>query len=390
MIEEKPSILAVYGTRPEAIKLAPVIRALRADERFTVTVVSTGQHREMLRQVVGRFGIEADYDLDLMANGQSLNVFVARALDGLHAIYAMHHPNVTLVQGDTSTALAGALVGFHCSSKIAHLEAGLRTGNLDSPFPEEANRRMIAQISSLHLAPTPAAAGNLRAENIRSEQIAVTGNTVIDALNIAASWDVEINDHDLRTVLESGRRFVLITAHRRENRALLQGIGQAVRDLAAVHPEVHFVLPLHPNPRVREPLGAEVAQLSNVLITDPLPYDQFIAVMNRAFLVLTDSGGIQEEAPSLGKPVLVMRDNTERPEAVVAGTVKLVGTKRELIVAEVSNLLNQPATYDAMANAVNPYGDGHAAERTVAALAQLAGAGDRMDDFEPEPGARAN
>ncbi|QYH19408.1 UDP-N-acetylglucosamine 2-epimerase (non-hydrolyzing) [Corynebacterium aquatimens] len=389
MSQDKPSILAVYGTRPEAIKLAPVIRALRADDRFDTTVVSTGQHREMLRQVVGRFGIEPDFDLDLMANGQPLSVFVARALEGLHPICVLHRPNITLVQGDTSTALAGALAGFHVGSQIAHLEAGLRTGNLQSPFPEEANRRMIAQISSLHLAPTPASAENLRAENIRSKQIAVTGNTVIDALNIAAHWDVEISDSALRAVIESGRRIVLVTAHRRENRALLQGIGQAVRDLATEHPDDYFVLPLHPNPRVREPLGAEVAALSNVLITDPLPYDQFIAVMNRAHLVLTDSGGIQEEAPSLGKPVLVMRENTERPEAVIAGTVKLVGTKRDLIVAEVSNLLNQPAAYDAMANAVNPYGDGHATERTVAALAQLVGAGERIDDFEPEFGEHA-
>lgn len=288
-----------------------------------------------------------------------------------------------IAQGDTTTAMVAALAGFNRGVKIVHLEAGLRTGNILSPFPEEANRKIIGQVSSLHLAPTKDSRENLRRENIRSKDIVVTGNTVIDSLKVSTVWDVEFSDARLSELLGTDERVVLITTHRRENLEAMRGIGGAVKDLAQNYPDVVFVLPLHLNPAVRDNVLPEVEHLPNVVISDPLPYDQFTALMNRSYLVLTDSGGVQEEAPSLGKPVLVLRDNTERPEAVVAGTVKLVGTNRGLIVAETSNLLDKPAVYASMANAVNPYGDGKATERAVAAIAELMGVGKRVAEFDP-------
>ena len=380
----KPKVMTVYGTRPEAIKVAPVITAFAKDDRFETVVVSTGQHREMLEQVNNRFGITPDYDLGLMKPGQGLNELVSRAIAGLDPIIEDEQPDVIISQGDTSTAMAAALAGFHRGVKVVHLEAGLRTGNIFSPFPEEANRKIIGQVSSLHLAPTNESKENLRRENVRSKDIVVTGNTVIDSLHISTTWDVEFEDERLRAISDTHERLVLVTTHRRENLDAMKEIGGALQDLAKTYPDVIFALPLHLNPKVRDQVLPEVENLPNVIVSDPLPYDQFTALMNRSYLVLTDSGGVQEEAPSLGKPVLVMRDNTERPEAVVAGTVKLVGTNRKLIVAEATNLLEQEAAYNSMANAVNPYGDGKAASRAVGAIAALTGVGERTAEFDPQ------
>lgn len=379
----KPKIMTVYGTRPEAIKVAPVIKALEIDDRFESVAVSTGQHKEMLEQVNTMFGIEPKLDLHLMKPGQDLNEIVSRALMGLDEIIDAEEPDVIISQGDTSTAMAAALAGFHRGVKIVHLEAGLRTGDIHSPFPEEANRKLIGQVAELHLAPTSGSMENLRRENVRSKDIAVTGNTVIDALLEAASWDTEFQDPVLQEAAASDKRLVVVTTHRRENLEAMKEIGGAVKDLAEAYPDINFALPLHLNPKVREAVLPEVESLPNVIITDPLPYDQFTKLQDRATIILTDSGGVQEEAPALGKPVLVMRQNTERPEAVVAGTVKLVGTNRSLIVAEAKLLLDDDAAYHSMANAVNPYGDGKGAARAVAAIAELLGVGERLPDFDP-------
>ncbi|WP_257162140.1 non-hydrolyzing UDP-N-acetylglucosamine 2-epimerase [Corynebacterium cystitidis] len=376
--------MTVYGTRPEAIKVAPLIKRLQKDERFESVAVSTGQHKEMLDQVNTMFGINPSYDLELMKNGQSLNELVSRALQGLDELIEKEKPDVIISQGDTSTAMAAAVAGFNRKVRVVHLEAGLRTGNIHSPFPEEANRRIIGQVASLHLAPTPESRENLRKENFRTKDIVVTGNTVIDALLEAASWDTKLDDPALQAIVDGEQRVVLVTTHRRENLDAMKEIGGAVQDLAKKYTDHQFVLPLHLNPKVRDSVLPEVEDLDNVTITNPLPYDQFTALMKRSYLVLTDSGGVQEEAPALGKPILVMRDNTERPEAVVAGTVKLVGTNRDLIVAEASNLLEQEIAYKAMANAVNPYGDGQAAARALAAIAELVNVGERIGEFSPE------
>lgn len=379
----RPKIVTIYGTRPEAIKVAPIITALSRDGRFESVAVSTGQHLEMLEQVNRMFGIRPKWDLHLMEHGQSLNRLVSRAIEGLDEVIDAETPDVIVVQGDTSTAMAAALAGFHRGVKIVHLEAGLRTGDIHSPFPEEANRKLIGQVAELHLAPTAGSMENLRRENVRSKDIAVTGNTVIDALLEAASWDTEFEDPALQEAAESGKRLVVVTTHRRENLEVMKQIGGAVKDLAESYSDINFVLPLHLNPKVREAVLPEVESLPNVVITNPLPYNQFTKLLDRATVILTDSGGVQEEAPALGKPVLVMRQNTERPEAVVAGTVKLVGTNRSLIVAEAKLLLDDDAAYHSMANAVNPYGDGKAAERAVAAIAELLGVGERLPDFDP-------
>ncbi|QPK80374.1 UDP-N-acetylglucosamine 2-epimerase (non-hydrolyzing) [Corynebacterium lizhenjunii] len=374
--------MTVYGTRPEAIKVAPVIKALEADERFESVAVSTGQHKEMLDQVNAMFGIKPRHDLQLMKQGQGLNELVSRALAGLDAVIEQEAPDAIIAQGDTSTAMAAALAGFHRGVKIIHLEAGLRTGDIYSPFPEEANRKIIGQVAQLHLAPTQGAMENLRKEDFRSKDIVVTGNTVIDALLEAASWDTTFADARLQKLVSADAPVVLVTTHRRENLHAMREIGGAVHDLATEYPGIVFVLPLHLNPLVRQAVLPEIEHLPNVIITDPQPYDQFTQLLKLATIVLTDSGGVQEEAPALGKPVLVMRENTERPEAVIAGTVKLVGTDRARIVAESKLLLDDAAAYSAMANAVNPYGDGRAAERSVAAIAELFGRGSRLEDFQ--------
>ena len=378
-----PKVITVYGTRPELIKTAPVIAALEKDDRFTSVAVSTGQQRDLLDQVNKLFGITPAYDLGIMKEGQSLNEMVARMLTGLDKVFAKEKPDMVLVQGDTSTAMSGALVGFHRGVKVVHLEAGLRTGNIASPFAEEGYRCMISQIAALHLAPTPESRQNLLDEDFPAADIAITGNTVIDALLHTVSLDARYADPALQAAADADRDIVLVTTHRRENLHAMAAIGRALHRLATSFPDITFVAPLHPNPAVRETIIPLVENDPNVLVTTPLPYNEFSALMNRAKLVVTDSGGVQEEAPALGKPVLVMRDTTERPEAVSYGTVKLVGTDEDTIVHEASTLLTDDKAYDAMANAVNPYGDGAAVPRVLAAMAELMGQGERLEDFRP-------
>jgi len=380
---EKLKIMSVYGTRPEAIKLAPVISALEKDDRFESIPVSTGQHKEMLDQVNRMFGIAPAFDLELMKDGQSLNNLVSRALTGLDSILERVRPDVIIVQGDTSTAMAAAIAGFHRKAKVVHLEAGLRTGDIESPFPEEVNRSIISRVASLHLAPTQGTFENLKAEGICEDDIVITGNTVIDALFEAVTWNTTFVDPALQDIERSNARTVVVTTHRRENLSALEKIGSAIHHLAAEYPEVRFVLPLHSNPAVRSVLLPEVKHLSNVVVTNPLPYDQFTKLLNFATLVLSDSGGIQEEAPSLGTPVLVMRDKTERPEALDAGTVKLVGTDKERIVIEAQKLLSDPTEFNMMVNAVNPFGDGFATQRTIAAIGSLLGVSEGPKPFVP-------
>lgn len=377
-------VMTIYGTRPEAIKVATVIEALERDERFESIPVVTGQHREMLDQVNTRFGIVPKHDLALMTPGQPLNGIVSRAIAGIDELIVAEQPNVVIVQGDTSTAMAAALAAFNRQVTVVHLEAGLRTGDIDSPFPEEANRKIISQIAKLHLAPTVGSRNNLLREALEPASIAVTGNTVIDALFEAATWDTVPTDPRLAAAVESGRPLILATTHRRENLGgSMNAIGKALAGIARDHADHTIVLPIHRNPAVRKAVLPHLESLANVIVTEPLGYPEFTKIMAASTLVLTDSGGVQEEAPSLGKPVLVMRENTERPEAVDAGTVRLIGTDRERIEFEVNHLLTDRRAYKAMANAVNPYGDGQASMRSLAAIAHMLGLGDRAPDFNP-------
>lgn len=380
------TIMAIYGTRPEGIKMAPLVLALRNDPRFEVRVVVTGQHREMLDQVNQNFGIVPDCDLDIHAPGQSLTQISNRTLEGLTEVLKKDRPDAVLVQGDTSTTFVAALAAFYAEIPVVHTEAGLRTGNKYSPFPEEINRRLTGQIASLHLAPTEASRENLLKENIDASTIVVTGNSVIDALLITVESRPRIEDPVVAERLAEGRPIVLVTAHRRESWGKpLEAVGRAIAALARQHPDYDFVFPAHRNPLVRDAIQPAIRSISNVLMIEPLPYAQFCALLERASIILTDSGGVQEEGPSLGKPVLVMRETTERPEAVAAGAVKLVGTNEEAIVREVSTLITDHEEYSQMARALNPYGDGRAAERTVHALARHFGFDDFVDEFVYEP-----
>jgi UDP-N-acetylglucosamine 2-epimerase (non-hydrolysing) len=368
----RPLVMTVYGTRPEAIKVAPVIAALEADDRFDSLTVVTGQHREMLDQVNEVFGIVPDHDLDIMSHGQTLGQIFARVMSRLDPILAEHRPDAVIVQGDTSTSAAAALAAFYRQIPVVHLEAGLRSGDIMSPFPEEANRKITSQIAALHLAPTLRSLANLVAEGVQLENIVVTGNTVIDALYLAVQRRTAFTDPALAQVAASGRRVVLVTTHRRENWGdAMEGVGRALARIARRFPDVEVVLPVHRNPVVRDAVLPHLAGLSNVTVTEPLGYGEFTHLLSLSTLVLTDSGGLQEEAPSLGKPVLVMRDNTERPEAVEAGTARLIGTAEERVVAEVNRLLTNEAAYAAMAQAVNPYGDGQSAQRVLDATARV-------------------
>jgi UDP-N-acetylglucosamine 2-epimerase (non-hydrolysing) len=373
------NITVVLGTRPEAIKLCPLISAIRAHDRMRARVCVTGQHREMLDQVMAVFGVAADVDLDLMRRDQSLAELTARAVTALAGEFAEHHADLVLVQGDTTTVFCAALAAYYHRISVGHVEAGLRTGDRYAPFPEELNRRLTTHLGDLHFAPTAGARARLLAEGIPNEAIHVTGNTVIDALHFAVARIREQAPrvpglpHDLQPG-ESGRRSVLITGHRRENfGAGFESICQAVAALADRHADCAFVYPVHLNPHVREPVFRLLGKCPNVHLIEPLDYLTFVALLDRATLVLTDSGGVQEEAPSLGKPVLVMRATTERPEAVAAGTARLVGTDSRRIVEETSRLLEDAAAYTAMARTVNPYGDGHACARIVERLAQISG-----------------
>lgn len=375
-------IMPIYGTRPEAIKVAPIVKALQESDDFECVVVVTGQHREMLDQVNELFGITPEYDLDVIQPRQTLNSLLTKTINGLDEIFEKEKPDAVVVQGDTTTSTAGAIAAFYRGIPVVHAEAGLRSHDLFSPFPEEANRKLTSQIASLHLAPTALSKHNLTRETFSGDDIVITGNSVIDALLTVVEKNVPFTDPKLEELVSSSKRIVLVTTHRRENQGEpMRGIGRALARLSKAEPDVEFILPLHRNPAVREALLPEIDGLSNITLTEPLAYGEFTRIINASSVVLTDSGGVQEEAPSLGKPVLVMRLNTERPEAVAAGTVRLIGTDEERIFESVTELLHDEAAYQEMANAVNPYGDGKASERTVAAIAQLLGVGTRMEEF---------
>lgn len=376
-------ILLVFGTRPEAIKMAPLVKEFcKYQDEFDTKVCVTGQHREMLDQVLSLFDIQPDYDLNIMKSGQDLSDITSRVLLGMRDVLKEYNPDVVFVHGDTTTSTAAALAAFYQQIPVAHVEAGLRTYNIYSPWPEEMNRQITGRIAAYHFAPTELSKQNLLSENVSLESILVTGNTVIDALNMAISKikensqlkvqltnDIRRKGYDLAR-LEHGRRMVLITGHRRENfgDGFLQ-ICKAIQHLGNKYAEVDFVYPMHLNPNVRKPIhevfGEDLTQLNNIFFTEPFEYFDFVFTMSHAYLVLTDSGGVQEEAPGLGVPVLVMRDTTERPEAVEAGTVKLVGTDFDKIVSSVEELLTSHAVYDKMSKAINPYGDGFACKRIV-------------------------
>ncbi|MGW6226568.1 non-hydrolyzing UDP-N-acetylglucosamine 2-epimerase [Cellulosimicrobium cellulans] len=362
-------IMTVYGTRPEAIKVAPVIKALEESPDFESVTVVTGQHREMLDQVNELFGIVPEHDLNIMSHGQTLAQIFARVIEGLDPILEKEKPAAVIVQGDTSTSTAAALAAFYRQIPVVHLEAGLRSGSIHSPFPEEANRKLTTQIAALHLAPTETSRANLLAEGVDDATIVVTGNTVIDALLTTVGKDVPFSDPRLEALAASGRRKLLVTTHRRENwGGAMEGVGRALARIARAFPDVEIVLPAHRNPIVREAVLPQLDGIDNVTVTEPLPYGEFARMMALSTLILSDSGGVQEEAPSLGKPVLVMRENTERPEAVEAGTVVLVGTEEGSLFRHVSELLTDDEQYLRMSRAANPYGDGRAAKRSVRSI----------------------
>jgi UDP-N-acetylglucosamine 2-epimerase (non-hydrolysing) len=373
--------MVVYGTRPEAIKLAPLISALRSSAVEPVIAV-TGQHRELLDQVHALFGIRPDHDLAILTEGQTLTDITQRVLTGLTPLLRQVGPDAVVVQGDTTTCFAGALAAFYAKIPVVHVEAGLRTQDRYSPFPEEMNRRLTTQLTDLHLAPTATNRAHLRSVGVDEEAVVVTGNTVIDALIDVAGRQLPYTSQEVAGVVASGRRVIVVTAHRRESwGAPLRSAVGAVADTARTHRGVEIVMPLHPNPTVRQVVEDVLTGEPNVHLVEPLPYADFARLLGDCHLVLTDSGGIQEEAPSLGRPVLVLRDTTERVEAVEAGTVRLVGTDRATVRTALSRLLDDDSAYDAMANARNPYGDGKAAARSVAAIEDLLGVGMRLPDF---------
>lgn len=370
----KIKTLCVFGTRPEAIKMAPLSLSLNADERFEAKVCVTGQHREMLDQVLDLFGIEPDYDLNIMKPGQDLTDVTSAVLTGMKVVFSEFKPDVVLVHGDTATTFATTLSAYFHQIPVAHVEAGLRTGNLYSPWPEEGNRKLTGALASLHFAPTPTSRDNLETEGIPLSNIIVTGNTVIDALlGIVSRLDQEPELQKKALVplknLDLSKKIILVTGHRRENfGGGFENICKSLKSIAEEFPEVDIVYPVHLNPNVMGPVRGLLSDITNIHLISPLDYLPFIYLMSQSYLIITDSGGIQEEAPSLGKPVLVMRDTTERPEAVQAGTVKLVGTKVEKIVNETRKLLTDSATYGLMSHAHNPYGDGAACSQIIQTL----------------------
>lgn len=379
-------IMLIFGTRPEAIKMAPLVKALQKDARFETIVTVTGQHRQMLDQVLHLFDIKPQYDLNIMKQGQDLYDITSRILVGMRDILKESNPDIVLVHGDTSTSTAAALAAFYAQIPVGHVEAGLRTYDIYSPWPEEMNRQITGRIATLHFSPTSRSHDNLTSEGVKENQIAVTGNTVIDALmtvveKINKDSDLELqlrrfvteSGYDISR-LDSGKRLVLVTGHRRENFGEgFQNICGALRDLACKYPDVDFLYPMHLNPNVRKPINETFGNIEhkNVFFIEPLDYLYFVYMMQKAYIILTDSGGIQEEAPSLGKPVLVMREVTERPEALEAGTIKLVGTNRKLIVDTASKFLDDDDYYEKNKLIANPYGDGKACERIIAKIADF-------------------
>lgn len=373
-------IMTIFGTRPEAIKMAPVIRELQKFSDIETRVTVTAQHREMLDQVMTLFGLHADYDLDIMAKGQTLYDITARVLRGLQEVFEKERPDCVLVHGDTTTTFTAALAAFYAQIPVGHVEAGLRTGNLASPFPEEANRQLTGVLTKCHFAPTPTARGNLLRENKKADHIYVTGNTVIDALLATVKRDYTFADKEIEAI-EEHKRVILVTTHRRENLGEpMHNVYRALRRLVDTVPDTEIVFPVHRNPLVREAVAEELEGHPSVHLVEPMEYEPFTNLMARSAIVLTDSGGIQEEAPALGKPVLVLRDTTERPEAVEAGTVALVGTDEEKIYQTAYKLLTDETAYKEMAEAVNPYGDGKAAARIVGHLRHDAGLTDEVPD----------
>ncbi len=377
-------VMVVFGTRPEAIKMAPLVKAFqRHADLFETRVCVTAQHREMLDQVLGLFEIVPDYDLDIMKPGQDLYDVTANVLLGMKPVLSDFKPDVVFVHGDTSTTFAASLAAFYQQIRVAHIEAGLRTGDIYSPWPEEANRQLTTQITAYHFAPTETSRANLLRENVNARNIHVTGNTVIDALFLALEkiksdkqLEREIIDHlaTLNYSIQDDKKIILVTGHRRESHG--QGfinICTALKKIALSNPEIDIVYPVHLNPNVQKPVKALLSDIDNVYLIEPLQYEQFIYMMDKSCFIITDSGGVQEEAPSLGKPVLVMRDTTERPEALEAGTVKLVGTDTGLIVREAQTLLDDAEAYAKMSQASNPYGDGQACQKIVDFLAGVDG-----------------
>ncbi|WP_318464721.1 non-hydrolyzing UDP-N-acetylglucosamine 2-epimerase [Photobacterium leiognathi] len=372
----KKRILTVFGTRPEAIKMAPLVHALANDERFEAKVCVTAQHREMLDQVLELFDITPDYDLNLMKAGQTLNDVTARILLELKPVLQEFKPDVVLVHGDTATTFAASLAAYYEQIAVGHVEAGLRTGNIYSPWPEEANRRLTGTLSNYHFSPTETSKDNLLKENFSADNIYVTGNTVIDALLMIKDKienDTVLNETLASTFpfIDENKKLILVTGHRRESfGGGFERICEALAITAKKHPETQIIYPMHLNPNVREPVNRILGGIDNIFLIEPQQYLPFIYLMSRSHIILTDSGGIQEEAPSLGKPVLVMRDTTERPEAVAAGTVKLVGTNIDLITSSLDELLTNDNIYHAMSKAHNPYGDGQACQRILDNLAK--------------------
>ncbi|HAT2868305.1 TPA: UDP-N-acetylglucosamine 2-epimerase (non-hydrolyzing) [Serratia marcescens] len=367
-------VLTVFGTRPEAIKMAPLVHALAQDEAFESRVCVTAQHREMLDQVLRLFEITPDYDLNIMKPGQGLSEITCRILEGLKGVLEEFKPDVVLVHGDTTTTLATSLAAFYQRIPVGHVEAGLRTGDLYSPWPEEANRKLTGHLAMYHFAPTENSRKNLLRESLLDKHIFVTGNTVIDALfwvrdRVMSHAALQADLAQRYPYLDATKKLILVTGHRRESfGGGFERICSALAEIARTHPEVQVVYPVHLNPNVSEPVNRILKGIDNVMLIDPQDYLPFVYLMTKAYMILTDSGGIQEEAPSLGKPVLVMRDTTERPEAIDAGTVRLVGTDVAKIVEAVTRLLTDESEYHAMSRAHNPYGDGHACRRILEAL----------------------
>lgn len=367
---QKIKLMTVFGTRPEAIKMCPLVLEMRKYPEYIQPIVAvTAQHREMLDQVLDLFGIVPDYDLNIMTSGQTLYDVTSRALMGLKSVMEEAKPDMVLVHGDTTTTFAGALAAFYAQIPVGHVEAGLRTGNKYSPYPEEMNRKLTGAIADMHFAPTSTSKKNLLRENIAEKNILVTGNTVIDALQTTVRSDYHFADEDFNKVFAAGHRLILMTTHRRENLGEpMRHVYRALKSVLETHEDVEAIFPVHKNPKVREIVAQELGHLSRVHLIEPMDYEPFANLMAKVDVVLTDSGGIQEEAPALGKPVLVLRDTTERPEAVEAGTVKLVGTAYEDVLRETNLLLDDEKHYRSMAEAANPYGDGRACERIVKAV----------------------
>jgi UDP-N-acetylglucosamine 2-epimerase (non-hydrolysing) len=372
---KKLKLMTVFGTRPEAIKMCPLVLEMGKYPDYIEPIVAvTAQHREMLDQVLELFNIKPDYDLNIMASGQTLYDITTRALTGLKEVIEEAKPDMVLVHGDTTTTFAGALAAFYAQVPVGHVEAGLRTGNKYSPYPEEMNRKLTGSIADIHFAPTSASKANLLKENVNPETILVTGNTVIDALQTTVKADYEFADAEFNKIFARGNRLILMTTHRRENLGEpMRNVYKALRKVLETHADVEAIFPVHKNPKVREIVQEELGGLDRVHLIEPMDYEPFANLMGKVDIVLTDSGGIQEEAPALGKPVLVLRDTTERPEAVDAGTVKLIGTAYEDVLRETNLLLDDSAHYKKMAEAANPYGDGKACERIIRAILQKNG-----------------